>query len=242
MKARQQIRILIITLLSFSTLLTANSQISSSFYTDFGCNNLSHGVYINSAIIIDYSLNKTTCEGGIRTNIKNNIKSGFSGFTINLSRKIIPGKLPLEIKGFYTITNPVGILKETNWGGQMSILLKHFDMSSGVDFKSFRFSNKSDDPKRGDQKINEVYNIIYSISYHVRPTSENWNISLTLTNIDNFSISQETNPEINLTGLFRFKTGVSVYAQGWYEPAGLTNRVPDKFGYFFRTGVIWKIN
>lgn len=244
MKARLQLKNFPIALF-FLISLTATSQISSSVYIDFGRNNVSQGNYIKSVALINYGMRKTTFEGGLQTNIKNNIKAGFSGFTMNASQKITLLKLPFEIKGFYTITNPVGILKETNWGGQIMMFRKHFDLSAGVDFKSFRFSTSTEnDPyiKRPGQKIHEVYNIAYSVSYHLNPYSKNWNIRLTITNIDNFSINQETNPEINLTGLFRLRSNVSFYVQGWYEPAGLTNMVPDNFGFYLRTGITWNIN
>ena len=43
---------------------------------------------------------------------------------------------------------------------------------------------------------------MYSFSYFLKPTDENWNVGLSVTNIDHFVINQETNPVMNLCGLY----------------------------------------
>ena len=151
----------------------------------------------------------------------------------------------METEGFIILTSPSDILLETDWGIRAIMSGSHFEMSLGSDFRSFRLRKQYlDDHDVSDKsvKFHEIYNIIYSFSYQLRPRGSNWNIGLALTNTDHFMIYQETNPEICLSGLYNFSSRVGVFAQAWYKSAGVTNLVPNNFGFIFRTGITWKIN
>jgi len=232
-----------ITLLFFLVSIITSAQPQVTFFTDFGGNNASPGLYFKTAALAGFRTKKNSIEAGIQTDIIDQAR--FSGFTLNASQVYWIKNLPVEIQGFYTLTCPSEILIENDWGIKAIMGRSHFEMFLGTDFRSFRLRKQfldDHDVRRESLKFHEIYNIIYSFSYQLRPRGSNWNIGLALTNADHFMIYQETNPELYLAGLYNLNTRVSVYAQAWYKSAGITNLVPNNYGFIFRTGITWKIN
>lgn len=241
MKATLQIKIFALAFFSFAG-LEAKAQFVLSIYTDFGSNNVSRGTYAKTAALTCYTTGKNTIEAGFQTEIKNRNNSGFSGFSMKASSTIMIKHLPLEIQGFYIWLNPVGMLVETNWGAQLVMRQKQLEMSIGTNFRSFSLKRINEEELNQNKRIHEIYNMMYSLSYYLKPTGEKWNIGVTLTNVDHFMINQETNPLLNLCGLYKISSHAGIYIQSWYKTAGLTNLVPNKFGLFLRTGIVWNLN
>ena len=215
-----------------------------SFYTEAGRNNVSNGIFIKSAMLAYYKSGKNMLETGFQTDLKNN-KFGFSGYTLSASRKLKIKDISLELKGFCTWTYPSEILEETNWGTLLKMRKKHFEMTLGTNFRSYNLRQKAIkdfEINSENTKVTEIYNIMYSISYYLKPSDDSWNIGLSITNFDHFIINQETNPVFNLTGLYRISSPVCLYIQAWYKCAGVTNLELNHFGFFFRTGITWNIN
>jgi hypothetical protein len=195
-------------------------------------------------MFVYFKSGKNILEAGFQTDLKNN-KFGFSGYTLNASRILKIREIPLELRGFCTWTYPSEILEETNWGAFLKMRQKHFEMTIGTNFRSYNLRQKAiKDFEINTKKttVHEIYNIMYSFSYYIKPSDDIWNIGLSVTNIDHFIINQETNPVFNLTGLYRISSPVSLYIQGWYKCAGVTNLELNHFGFFFRTGITWNIN
>ncbi len=231
---------------NFLSLICFNlvAQAGLSAYNDIGKNNVSQGIFIKSATMAYYKSGKNRLETGFQTDLKNN-KFSFSGYTLSASRILKIKKIPIELKGFCTLIYPSEIFEETNWGALLKMRQKHFEMAIGTNFKSYNFRQKAVedyniDPKH--TKVHEIYNIMYSFSYYLKPADDSWNIGLSVTNIDHFIINQETNPVFNLTCLYRISSPVCLYMQAWYKCAGITNLELNHFGFFFRTGIIWDIN
>jgi hypothetical protein len=152
---------------------------------------------------------------------------------------------PIELQGFFLFNPFSDILRETNWGILLKSRLKHFDLALGTDFRTYAYSKKAINDygiEKNAAKIHEPFNLIYSFSYYLKPTEDKWNIGLSVTNIDYFIINQETNPTLSLRGLYKLKSPLSLFAQAWYEPAGVLNLNINYFGFFIRTGIIWDIN
>jgi len=216
-----------------------------SIYTEIGSNNISKGIFIKSAVLGNYKYGKNNFETGIQTDLKNNNKTGFSGYTLSASRNMAIKDISFEIKGFFIQTVPSEILSETNWGGLLGMRHKRFDMSIGTNFRTFSLRQKSenrDEKNNSHTQIHEVNNLMYSFGYNLKPTDDNWNLGLSVTNIDHFNINQETNPVVNLHGLYKISSPVTLYLQASYKSAGVTNLVLNYFGFYFRTGIIWNIN
>ncbi len=232
--------------INFFSLICLNlvAQVGLFLYTDLGKNNVSQGIFTKSSTMAHYKSGKNMLETGFQTDLKNN-KFCFSGYTLNASRIFKIKKIPLVLKGFCTWTYPSEILEETNWGALLNMRQKHFEMAIGTNFRSYNFRQTAVrdyeiNPK--NTKVHEIYNIMYSFSYYLKPADDIWNIGLSVTNIDHFIINQETNPIVNLKGLYRISSPVYLYIQAWYKCAGMTNLALNHFGYFFRTGIIWNIN
>jgi hypothetical protein len=216
-----------------------------SIYSDVGSNNVSNGIFIKSAALGFYKYGKNNFETGIQTNLKNNNKNGFSGYTIGASRNMAIKDISFRLKGFFTLTIPSETLSETNYGALMGMRHKRFEMSIGANFRTYNLRQTAVNRYEIDNthtQIHESPNLMYSFGYNIKPTDETWNLGLSVTNIDHFNINQETNPVVNLNGTYKISPPVTLYIQACYKSAGVTNLVLNYFGYFFRTGIIWNIN
>jgi len=216
-----------------------------SVYTDAGSNNISKGIFIRSAAFGSYKYGKYNLETGFQADLKNNNKNGVSGYTIIASRNMAIKAVSFELKGFFIQTFPSEILVETNCGAMMEIGHKRFGMAIGTNFRTYDIRQKALSRYEIDNthtKIHEIYNLMYSFEYNLKTTGESWNLGLSLSNIDNFNINQETNPIVNLNGRYKLSAPLTLYMQASYKSAGVTNLVLNYFGFYFRTGIIWNIN
>jgi hypothetical protein len=238
------LRVFFINLIFFYNInLVAQSRIL--LYTDAGRNNVSRGNFIKYATIGYYNIGKNKVETGFQTDLKNGNKNGFSGYVIDISRELMIKGIPIELKGLFIRTTPSAILYETNWGPLLKLRHNHFEIEVGTNFRTYSINNQAISEYQINSnatKVHEIYNLMYSFSYNLKPTDDHWNVGIVVTNIDHFVINQETNPVFNLNGLYKLSTPVCLFAQAWYKCAGVTNLELNHFGFFFRTGIIWNIN
>ncbi len=242
MNSKLTLKLIIVPLFSLIC-FTSVAQPGLSIYTDAGRNNVSHGVFINSAILGHYKYGKNKVSAGFLADLKN-YNNGFSGFTLNASRFVSIKDNLIELKAFYTRTYPTAIFAESNWGILLQINHKRFEAAVGSNFRTYSFSQQAVDEyniSKNNSKVHEIFNLMYRLSYYVKPTDNNWNVCLSITNIDYFVINQETNPVLNLSGMYKISSPVSLYFQAWYKCSGVTNLELNHFGYFFRAGIIWDI-
>jgi hypothetical protein len=214
------------------------------FYADAGENVVSQGLFLKSAIFGQFKYGKNMAESGFQIDLKSNNKSVFSGYRIDVSREIQIKDKPIELHAFFFRTPFSGILHETNWGPFLKIKRKHFEMAIGTNFRTYSFSRKAVKEysiNKNDAKIHEVFNIIYAFSYNLKPPDNPWNVGLTVTDIDYFSINQETNPMFNMHGFYKLSLPVRLYLEAWYKIAGASNLDVNYFGFYFRTGILWDI-
>ena len=222
-----------------------SAQPGISIYADAGSNNVSKGFFLKTAIMGFYKNGKNSFETGMQTDLKNNIKNGFSGYTISASRNMTINDISFRLKGFFTLTLPTENLAETNWGALAEMKHSRFEMKLGTNFRTYNLRQKAIKSYKIDNdhtQIREIYNLMYSVGYNLKPTDETWNLGLAVTNIDYFSINQETNPVLNLKGIYKISSPVTLYIQASYKSAGITNLELNYFGFFFRTGILWNIN
>ena len=224
------------------TNLIAQPQVSA--YTDIGKTSVSDGLLMKIAGLAHYQFGENKVETGFQFDLKSNNKKVFSGFNIKASRNIWIKNFPIEVKGFYVWTPYSDILHETNWGLLLHVKRNHFIMKIGTNFRTFAFTQeaiKYYDLEEGT-KIHENWNLMYSFGYYLKPFENNWNIGLSITNIDHFIINQETNPIFNLRALYELSSPINLFVESWYKSAGAFNLSVNHFGFFFRTGIIWDIN
>jgi len=221
-----------------------SAQPSINFYTDLGENNVSQGLFIKSAVLISYRTGRNLLEAGFQADLKNANQNVFSGFSISGSRSFRINHFPIEITGFWISTPFSELLRETNWGGRLKHENNHFGFQIGSNSRTYAFRQKAiREYQIGENAaiIHEVMNLMYSVDYLIKPTGNCWNIGASLTNIDHFILEQETNPMLRLNGLYKISTPLFLYVEAWYKSAGAANLSVNYFGFFFSTGIIWKI-
>lgn len=236
--------IIVLTLLNFLFLKCLTAQPSVVVYTDIGENNVSEGLFLKTAGLAKYQLDKYIFEAGFQFAPIHNYSPFFSGFNGKVSRQIQLKKLPFEIQLFYIYSPFSENLRETNGGALVNVKRNHFNFKLGTNFRTFAY-NKSAVKKyefSDNNKIHENWNLIYLIEYYIKPLTNFWNIGLTVTNLDHFTISQETNPIIYLRGQYNKNLPVEIFMETWYKSSGVFNLSVNYFGFFVRTGIVWEIN
>jgi hypothetical protein len=234
-------------LISISLILSINTaaQPGLTIYTDMGSNNVSHGLFIKSTLLGQYKYRKNSVETGFQTDLKNYNRHFLSGYTIDVSRDFEIKGISLVVNGFYITTNFYGILRESNMGGLLKMKFNHFEMAFGTNFRTFtlRPGGITDyKNEKNNVKIREINNLMYLFNYNLKPADSFWNVGLSVTNFDHFTINQETNPMFNLHASYKLNLPVCLFAEAWYKIAGASNLEVNYFGFYIRTGIIWNIN
>jgi hypothetical protein len=221
--------------------LMAQSQVSA--YTDLGWNNVSDGLFIKTAGLAQYQFGKYEAGAGIQIDLKSNNKNVLSGYNFYLSRNCMIKNFPLEVQSFFLLTPFSDILRETDWGFLLNIKLNHVTISAGTNFRTTSFTkNISSYELDTKNKFREPWNLMYSFSYYLKPLDNPWNLNLSITDIDNFVISQESNPVINLRASCELSSRLNLFVESWHRSSGVFNLSKNNFGFYFRTGITWNIN
>lgn len=218
------------------------AQIDLSTYFDLGTTSVSDGIFVRNAGFIGYEIKKINITGGYQFDLKSAGTNFFSGTSLNVSYDFSIKKFPLRVRGLFLYNPFSGLVHETNWGFLAGIMPKHFVVELGTNFRTYKVTQKAVDDYDidPDEKIHENWNLMYLLQYTVKPADHPWNTGLAVTNFDHFLISQETNPAVYLLGSYDIKAPLRLYAEVWYKSAGSFNLASNYFGYFFRTGLIWK--
>jgi hypothetical protein len=218
-----------------------SAQAGLTGYADAGKNTISD-FYVRSALFGHYRSGNNFLEAGVQTNLYNGNKIVLSGYRFNGSRNFNIKNTQFEVRGFWLWTASSEILKEINYGFALAVKPKHLELLVGTNFRTYSFRKKAMEiyPINEDaSKIHEYFNLMYSISYNLKPSDFRWNAGLTVTNIDYFLINQETNPYLNLHGSFKVSSPVCLFAEAWYKNAGTLNTNTNYFGFVIRGGVKW---
>jgi hypothetical protein len=135
------------------------------------------------------------------------------------------------------------IVNEFNWGLSLNFQSRHFAMILGNNFRTISISKKAQLEFGIDNtnKIREYWNLMYLFSYTASIHDNKWNVTATVTNIDEFSINQETNPLYKFRLSYKASPTIYVYSEPWYETSGAANLHVGYFGFFVRNGILWNI-
>lgn len=222
----------------------AIAQIKLSSYFDFAENNSSNGLYAKTVVIGEYHLERTTFTGGLQMDLKSRSENVFSGINFNVDQKFTIKEFPFSLEGLFLYNRFSELVHESNWAVLAKIKRKHFRYQLGTHFRTYSVTQKAKEEYDiySDEKIHENWNIIYRIEYNFKPIGNDWNVAATITNIDHFIISQETNPWLNVQGEYKLSAPITLFAEVWLKSAGMFNISVNSFGYLFRTGIIWRLD
>ena len=234
----------LISFICFIQQINLSAQYQTTFYADIGQTVVSDGLLLKIADLTSYQFGKNKLEAGLQIDILSNSDRFFSGYNIQVSREWTIKSFPLETQAFFILTPFSDILHETNWGILLGINRNHYAIKIGTNFRTYAYNHKAIDTYsfETDTRMHENWNLMYSFNGYIKPIDNIWNIGLSLTDIDNFIINQETNPIINLQFTYRFKPSLKLYLESWYKNAGALNMNVNYFGFFIRSGIIWDIN
>jgi hypothetical protein len=212
-------------------------------YLESGNNNITDGIFLKTAIMPTYGFGKYTVQAGIRFDIISNNEDFLSGFSFLGSRSFSVSRFDFEAKGIYIRTGYSGVLHENKWGLLLNSQIKHFRFGLGTSFRTLVLNNKEAANLNDtlNTSIHENWNMLYLFSYYIKPIGSIWNINLSITNIDYFSFSQETNPIFKIGAVYSMSPSVAFFIDSGYQSAGILNMNIEYFGFFIKTGVIWKI-
>jgi hypothetical protein len=231
-----------ITLLSLTVWTGLTAQPGLRIYSDAGKNKASGTLFVRSAALANYGFGKNRIETGFQINIRNGGNSLLSGYNVNAGREQSFRGCLFQLQGFYTWTSNSEILRETNWGGLLEMKRKRLEIAVGTNFRTYAFKAGAIDEYgiKGDAvKFHENFNMMYSLGYYIKPTDENWNAGIAVTNFDSFKIEQGVNPALRLRALYKPGSQVTLYAEAWYLTAGLLNMSMNYFGILIKTGISW---
>ena len=222
------------------TLITSG-QYNVTGYIETGSNTVSDGLFLKTAGLADIPIGRNTLTTGLQANLGSNLRNGLTDYFFNVSRNFMIGNFRIDTRAFYLKKNVSKYLRETSKGFLLSFSTGQFSLSSGVNFKTFNII-KSDNwiyNSVQDNKLKEIWNLLYSISYSFKPLESRWNITISINDYDYFTISQETNPSLNLTASFHMNNSTELFVQSTFKSAGMLNTNINHFGTYIKTGMTW---
>ncbi len=223
----------------------SSAQLTLHSYVESGKNNVSEGHFLKNGYRGIFQHHHFNVEAGMQLDVISTNPNRLSGLDLIGSSTVLIWQNPLIVKGFFMLNRFSDILYETNWGVRMETRkLNHFSFELGTNFKTYAYNSKGRNQFNippEDRTLQEHFNLIYGLSAFLKPHTNDWNLSLTVTNIDYYVISQSTNPLLKITTIFKPVSHLALYVDAWYKQAGVFNISATHFGYFLRGGVIWDI-
>ena len=222
-----------------------NAQMNLQSYIDIGENNVSEGVFIKNVYRGCYQYQKYSVEAGMQFDIISNNPNTLTGLDIIGTREFFVKDFPFDVKGFFMLNRFSDLLYETNWGVRIETRkFEHFLFELGTNFRTYIINSAAREEyniNRANSKLNENVNLMYLITGYLKPHGNDWNIGLSITNIDYYVINQITNPVFNVQMNYKLKPNLALYMEAWYKQAGMFNINANYFGYFFRGGIKWNV-
>jgi hypothetical protein len=242
-KCQNNVSRVLISWFCFMAVTNLMAQLETTCYTDAGKTVVSDGLFVRSAWMADYRFGKNNIAAGLQINFKSNADRILSGYFASASREWMIKNFPVEVQGFFILSPYSQILKETLWGFSLGTYSRHFVLKIGTSFRTYAYTRTAikDYDITSNYKIHENWNPTYLLGYYVKPIDHRWNVGFALTNIDNFSINQDTNPAFKMHVAYRPGLSFNCFMEYWYKSAGAFNLMVNHFGFFIRTGIVWDI-
>jgi hypothetical protein len=200
-------------------------------------------LFLKTAGIGEYEFGKNYAGGGVQFDLRSPGTNFLSAASMEIGREVSIRNIPFEIEGLFHYSRFSELLYEYNIGLLGNVKLDHFDFRLGTHFRTYGITWDAAEEYNIDsnKRIHENWNLMYMVAYRLKPPDHEWNVSLSVTNIDHFIIEQETNPVLFLRGEYRVSDKLNVFSELWYKTAGSFNLSVNYFGFFLRTGIVWDI-
>jgi hypothetical protein len=219
-----------------------SGQFKFAAYTENGISNVSDGFYGNAAILPSYTYKKYKAEAGILCGISSVSERFFKSFYAGASAQIFIKKIHFCVEGGYISSYPSKELRESNYMGLLGYISKHFTLKLGYNYRTYKFSKKTiRDLGIPDNRVHEPFNIMYRISYNVKPPGNKWNLETAISNYDYFYIQQTTNPMLDINFTYKPLDNLTLFAETLYKSAGMLNLSVNYFALSVKTGIIWEL-
>jgi len=238
-------RYFVVTLLGIIIAHNSKAQFQLSAYADAGETNISDGLYVKSGILGVYHFGKTAFEGGGQFYVISNAASNvLTATSAKISQQLSIKDFQFNIQGIFIYDMFSDVVHERNIGILALLERTHFTFKLGTNFRAYHITQKAKKEYNieSNDRLNENWNLMYFVGYNLKPIESKWNAGLSITNIDYFLINQETNPMFFLSGRYQVISPLELFVESWYKSAGTFNISANYFGFFIRTGVIWKLN
>ena len=215
-----------------------------SIYTEVGRNVVDNGLFVQSAGLAGYQFRSYQLETGCQFDLKSCQKNALSGFTMRFSKDLSFVRFPVSMQVMYVLKPLAGLLRETNWCVLSSIEFTHLKIMLGTDFRTFACTKSAirELGLQSSNKIHEMWNMAYSISYYLKPSADHWNVALTLTDLDYFTIEHETNPVLDLKILVRLNLKILLFMDARYKCTWPCNLNMNALDVSFRAGFKFSIS
>jgi hypothetical protein len=237
-------RILTILFVCFSV-LSINAQLGVQSYLDAGKNNVSEGVYLKSALRADYGLEDYHFETGIQFDLIHNNPKVLSAFDFVGGRNLAIKEFPIDVKAFFLLNRFSDLLHEINWGLRAgTIKFEHWNLELGTNSKTYvinRGVRERFGLENSRNRVTEALDLTYLVTYLLMPHENDWNVGLSLTNVDYFLVNQSTNPSFKLLSYYKPIPKLTVNLSARYHQAAIFNIYSSHFGFIIRGGARWEI-
>lgn len=205
---------------------------------------MSEGLFIKTSVWGAYQMGKINVSGGGQFDLKSAGPNFFTGVSLIVTREFIIKEFQFDVQGLFLSNFFSDLAHEYDWGILANTELKHFTFKVGTEFRTYHITRKASEEYdiESDKNLHENWNIMYLAGYNLKPPDHNWNIGLGITNMDHFLINQEINPMFYFQGKYWITQSLMLYIEPWYQNSGSFNLSANYFGFFIRTGLIWKID
>lgn len=240
---RTRIIIFLLILLGVCMSTSLRAQFGITLYEDIGSHNAVTSPFFKTATIVSFQCDDNMIFMGTQWNFSKQTYAFVPDVFINYTKSFAFRKQVFDVQAFFLYVPFSQFLYELDWGVLAGYNLQRLRFKLGTHIRMFGLTRAAieDNAFTDNRNIFEHFNMIYQISYYVNRPNRGWNIGFTLTNIDYFTINQETNPIFNMQISCDVNPSFSLFLEGWYKSAGAFNLSVNPFGFFIRSGCLCKI-
>lgn len=238
-------RILLYLLIVFLFPSGSMGQITLSDYYTVGSNSVSEGFYFQDNILAKYKLRKFELGAGVQLTAGHSDQQLFSGFFLKGATILFAERFPVLTSLIFLRKPYSKLLSENNFCLTVQHRWKHLELILGNNIRMWTLS-RTRMRQLGvldatDLNITEYRNLMYRLTWYLKPSGSKWNLSFSLTDFDDFLIQRGTNPLLSCGFVKVLESDLELFTELWYQGAGMFNLQADHFGFYLKTGIRWQL-